>query len=376
VQQALAPHRFELIEQRAEWLGRIERRIGKYLTSGAEVDPAKIRPRLELVTTEKQHDIWRYCRLWGSIPYNRGCGRLLRYLLRDDGQPGSPLMGIIALSSPVLISKPRDGWIGWEYPKDVDVKRERLLACVDLSVSMAIPPYNVLTGGKLICLAALSNEVRRDYLDKFSEVRTPLGLQEGRLALITTTSLYGSSVQYNRLRVDDRAAYKHVGYTSGYGNAHLTEEEFGEMEEYLQEIGKPIPKGWGTGRSYRLRVYSAYCRHRYGEKHAPAHEHPRSVYVAPLAANSREFLQKETDALDSYDLPLVKLVNQWRERWLASRLAKPEVVDRFRAEDPRQSLLSSELAAHRRRQACLATAPAPKTVYPLLLGKTPPSTLA
>ncbi len=325
----------------------MERRIGEHLISGAEVHPDKIRPKLELVTAERQHDLWRYCRLWGSIPYNRGCGRLLRYLLRDEGQSGHPLMGIIALSSPVLINKPRDGWIGWKYPEHVDVKRERLLACMDLSVSMAIPPYNVLTAGKLICLAALSNEVRRDYLDKFGDARTTSGLQEGRLALITTTSLYGSSVQYNRLRVDDRAAYKHVGYTTGYGNAHLTEEEFAEMEEYLQEIGKPIPKGWGTGRSYRLRVYSAYYRHRHGEKHAPAHDHPRSVYVAPLATNSREFLCRETDNLKSYDLPLSDLVDNWRERWLASRLAKPDVMQHFRASDPMDKLLSTELADYR-----------------------------
>lgn len=343
VRETLLPHRLELLRQRAEWVRRTERWIGDYFIRGVDVDVTAIRPRLELVTTDRQHAVWRYCRFVGSIPYSRGCGRLLRYLLRDDGQPGSPVMGIIALSSPVLICKPRDEWIGWEYPRDLDLKRRRLLTCLDLTVSMAMSPYNELTAGKMICLSVLSNEVRQDYATKFNEVRTPSGLQEGRLALLTTTSLYGSSVQYNRLRVNDGATYLLVGYTSGFGNSHLTEAEFAEMEKYLRDIGKPIPKGWGTGRSYRLRVYSAYYRHRHGDKHAPPHEQARSVYLAPLAHNTRSFLVGEDDTLQPFDLPFQALASHWRNRWLASRIRKPEVMLRFRASDPTMTPLSREL---------------------------------
>ncbi len=343
VRQAMASHRYELLQKQANWIQRTERWIHDYFIHGADIDINRIQPTLELVTTDRQHAIWRYCRLWGSIPYNRGCGRLLRYLLRDEGQDGAPIMGAIALSSPVLINKPRDKWIGWQYPEHVDLKRRRLPSCMDLTVSMAVPPYNHLTAGKMICLAVLSNEVRQDYWNKFHEVETPTGLREGRLVLITTTSLYGSSVQYNRLRVSNRCAYQLIGYTSGFGNAHLTEAEFLGMEEYLQEIGKPIPKGWGTGRSYRLRVYSAYYRHRYGEKHAPAHEHARSIYVAPLAANAQSFLQGKTEEPEWYSLSFTQLVSEWQGRWLASRLSKNDVIERFRACDPVAHSLSTEL---------------------------------
>src|SRR5205085_11061952 len=110
VQDSMAPHRFELLERQSDWIQRTERWMQNYVILGCDVDTALIKPRLELVTTKRQHAVWRYCRLWGSIPYNRGCGRLLRYLLRDEGQPGAPVMGIIALSSPVLLNKPRDRW--------------------------------------------------------------------------------------------------------------------------------------------------------------------------------------------------------------------------------------------------------------------------
>jgi hypothetical protein len=346
IQRALEPHRFEILAKKSEWIHKSEPRLSGSFASGAEIDPHAVRPSLELVTTGKQHELWRYCRLMGSIPFNRGCGRLIRYLLRDEGHERRPIMGVIALSSPVLINKPRDEWIGWEYPRDVDIKRRKILACMELSVSMAVPPYNHLTAGKMICLSVLSNEVRRDYLDKFGEHVTPTGLVEGRLGLITTTSLYGSSIQYNRIKVDGRTAYRLIGYTSGFGNAYVTEKQFAEMETYLKENGKEIPKGWGTGRSYRLRVYTAYSRLRDGAPMAPSHQHPRSIYVAPLASNSKDFLCGRSEELNYYDLSYSRLVQIWRERWVVPRLARPDVIQRFRSADV--PLLSDQLEAYKR----------------------------
>jgi hypothetical protein len=195
VRASMAAHRLEILERHAPWVHKNERHIQRYLIRGADVDVTRIRPRLELVTTNNQRAIWRYCRLWGSIPYQPGCGRRLLYLLRDEGQPNAPIMGIIGLASPIILNKPRDQWIKWQYPRDVECKRRRLLTCMDMTVSMAVEPYNHLIAGKMICLAVLSNELRQDYATKYEAVQTPSGMQEGRLALITTTSLYGSSIQ-------------------------------------------------------------------------------------------------------------------------------------------------------------------------------------
>src|SRR5688500_9645193 len=134
--------------------------------------------------------------------------------------------------------------------------------------------------------------------------------------------LHPSSVQYNRLRVHGRLAYSLVGYTVGYGNAHLTENEFAAMETYLRTVGRPIPKGWGTGRSYRLRVYTAYYRHRYKLPQAPNHRQPRAVYVAPFGATTREFLRGETPYIRPYGYRMGDLVHIWQREWLARRIAK------------------------------------------------------
>ena len=252
-------------------------------------------------------------------------------------------MGVAALSSPILICNPRDAWIGWKYPGDRELKRRKLLTCLDLSVSMALPPYNYLTTGKMISLAMLSAQVREDYSSKFRDHETPTGLRENRLALITTTSIYGSSVQYNRLRVNGRPAYVLVGYTEGYGNAHLTEKEFAEMETYLSAQGNPIPKGWGTGRSYRLRVYTAYYRHRYKLPHTSNHRQPRSVYVAPLGETAREFLLEETPYIRPYKYRMSDLIHLWKQEWLARKVVKREVMETFRKSNPRESMLTRQI---------------------------------
>src|SRR5882724_911012 len=343
VQQMLAPHRLELLHRCRLWIERTERRISEYLLPGAEIDVERIHPYLQLCTSERQHELWRYFRLWGNIPYNRGCGRLLRYLLRDRGQPGHPVMGVAALSSPILICNPRDAWIGWKYPGDRELKRRKLLTCMDLSVSMARPPYNSLTAEKMISLAMLSHQVSKDYASKFRDHETPTGLKENHLALITTPSIYGSSVQYNRLRMNGRLAYVPVGYTEGYGNAHLAEKQFAEMETYLHAEGSPISKGWGTGRSYRLRVYTAYYRHRYKLPHAPNHRQPRSVYVAPLGETAREFLRGETPYIRPYKYRMSDLLQIWKHEWLARRVARREVMETFRKSNPLERMLTRQI---------------------------------
>lgn len=336
-------HRLEILLKLQPWVLATERWAKDYLVTGSEVNVERISPYLELCVNDRQHALWRYFRLWSSIPYNRGCGRLLRYLIRDGGQPSNPVMGVAALSSPVLICPQRDKWIGWQYPRDQELKRQRLLTCMDLSVCMAVPPYNRLVAGKMVAMAMLSDQVAQDYRNKFEGKRTPGGLEEGRLALVTTTSLYGSSVQYNRLRIDGRLAFIPLGYTQGYGNAHLTESDFAAMESYLRQRGKGIPKGWGTGRSYRLRVYTAYYRLRFQLPQAPNHRTPRSVYVAPLGQLTREFLLGHTEDFRPWHYDLEELTIGWKERWLARRLLNESVMKDFRSWTPAENLLSREI---------------------------------
>lgn len=58
-------------------------------------------------------DIWRYFRHTWANPYGSVPGRMLPILIRDSAVKFHPIIGIAALSSPVVQLGVRDDWIGW-----------------------------------------------------------------------------------------------------------------------------------------------------------------------------------------------------------------------------------------------------------------------
>lgn len=58
-------------------------------------------------------DIWRYFRHTWTNQYTSVPGRTMMFLVRDRAAPFHPVMGIGALSSPVMQIRERDTWIGW-----------------------------------------------------------------------------------------------------------------------------------------------------------------------------------------------------------------------------------------------------------------------
>lgn len=101
---------------------------------------------------------------------------------------------------------------------------------MDAYVIGALPPYNLLLGGKLISYILASNEVRSLYKEKYKDNSTIINnRQADDLVGIITTSLYGRSSQYNRLKYKDELLYQPIGETIGYGTLHLTDETIQNM---------------------------------------------------------------------------------------------------------------------------------------------------
>ena len=69
------------------------------------------------------------------------------------------LIGIVALGDPVFDLKVRDELIDWTS-KD---RAKRLVNIMDAYVSGAVPPYNLLLGGKLVASLIRTKEVRDDF---------------------------------------------------------------------------------------------------------------------------------------------------------------------------------------------------------------------
>src|SRR6266487_1934674 len=184
-----------------------------------------IAPYIQECHTEKEHIIWRYLRYCGATPYSEYVGRRQRFLIRDAGHANHPIIGITAIGSSILQLSVRDRWIGWQIDTSLteeesmqrkhgklsyeealartrirrersrelyEIKKQRIAAIADLYVSQAVPPYNELTAGKLLCLMMLSNEVRDLFHAKYVGQQTQISKREvSDLVLIVTTSVFG-----------------------------------------------------------------------------------------------------------------------------------------------------------------------------------------
>ena len=59
------------------------------------------------------HDIWRYFRHTWSNAYSTVPGRSMPVLIRDAATDHHAVIGLAAISSPVVQIAERDSWIGW-----------------------------------------------------------------------------------------------------------------------------------------------------------------------------------------------------------------------------------------------------------------------
>jgi len=66
------------------------------------------------------------------------------------------------------------------------------------------------------------------------------------LVALTTTSAFGRSSLYNRLKYRDVAIAESLGYTEGYGTFHLM-ELYPLFREFLESQGISTYGGFGTG---------------------------------------------------------------------------------------------------------------------------------
>ncbi|WP_324012660.1 Druantia anti-phage system protein DruA [Microbacterium sp. JZ37] len=99
-------------------------RDGRELADALERDPNPetiIRPYIQIVDGGKcdltgfaLHDIWRYFRHTWSNAYFTVPGRSMPILIRDAATPNHAVIGLAAISSPVVQIAERDQWIGWD----------------------------------------------------------------------------------------------------------------------------------------------------------------------------------------------------------------------------------------------------------------------
>jgi hypothetical protein len=332
IKETMSIKRNEIILKNKKWIDKNIDLARKNLAYGTEALSSAIDPIIEVCETKKQHDLFRIFRYYWSSPYSEYVGRRIKLIIRDGALPNKPVIGIAALGSPIIHIPERDSFIGW----DVYTRTKNLIYTMDAYVIGALPPYNYLLGGKLISYILASKEVRDIYKKKYKNKITLIEKRSAnQLVGIFTTSLYGKSSQYNKLKYNSELLYMPIGETKGFGTLHFSEEVIEKMQQYLKSNKIYIANSFGDGPSWTMRVINKVGKLLgFDPDILLRHSFKREIYFVPLIKNWKEFLNGREKKPDYYNYTLKELVTYWKHRWLRIRKTNNEIVKNILSFNP------------------------------------------
>lgn len=329
IRNLMSPRKEEILFKNKDFIKKNIGFLKNNLAVGIDCLNSEIIPVIEVCETQKQRDLFKMLRLTWSSPYSEYVGRRIKLIIRDAGCAGYPVIGIAALGSSIIRIPERDNFIGW----DRQTKNKNLIYCMDAYICGAIPPYSYLLGGKLISYILASNEVREIFKKKYESQTTIINKrQSSDLAAIFTTSLYGISSQYNRIKYKDKLLYQRIGQTKGYGTFQFSQTTNRLLKEYLFKKGKSVGYKFGEGPNYKFRfikkALDLLANHGFDSNILLNHSIKRDIYFIPLAENTLQFLNGKDEKLLYFNFPMNNLVEYWRKRWLFSRKKNQEAINK------------------------------------------------
>jgi hypothetical protein len=191
---------------------------------------------------------------------------------------------------------------------------------MDIQTLGAVPPYARLLGGKLIALAAVSNEVREAYRRKYQGRATEMTerVLPAQLVALTTTSAFGRSSLYNRLTYKGEVVAQSIGYTEGYGSFHLA-HLYDEFREFLEAQDISTRGGFGVGPRIKWQTMVRALGRLGFSSDVLKHGVKREVFLFPLISNLSDYMEGRSTEPVYLDRPFSVLAEYWRTRWLLDR---------------------------------------------------------
>ena len=311
------PSREMELRKSQDWIQKKFPRYRHFFANGEEIEPLSIKPVLVRVVEPWQSDLFRLARFFWSLPYSSGFGRRLRYLILDENN--DKMIGIFGLQSAPIAFPARDRL--FQYPSER--KTELVNQTMDIFTLGAIPPYNRLLGGKLVALSAASNEVRQAYESTYSGRKTEM---EGRvlpanLVALTTTSAFGRSSIYNRLKYNGVGIAESIGFTNGYGNFHL-QRLYPVFKEFLASQKMSVDGGYGTGPRRSWQLIRRTLDNLGFSADLLKHGVKREAFLFRLVDNLNGYMNGESTEPKYRNLPFNDLADYWKERWLKGRFER------------------------------------------------------
>lgn len=304
-------------------------KIKKFSINGEDLEPSKIDLELIEVTPESfESKIFFWWNLvWWSVPFDKPIGRQMKFILWDKHH-NAPF-GLIGLQSPPLRSSVRDSFLSLnngniDYWINQSMYGQRI---------GALPPYNELLGGKMVALSLTSNELRKAYSKKYENRKSLIRKRiiPSRLLFITTTSAFGKSSVYERIKYNGETVGRFIGFTSGSGTFHLPQTLYEEALLFLEQKGISVKRGYGTGPSRKLTLIDTAFRY-LKIPNFTFHNIRRGYYIFPHAKNLHNVIHKNKRPL-WHDRPFKELIDFWKERWAIPRSERIDEWKHFSTKD-------------------------------------------
>lgn len=310
-------------------LYRLYTKRKRFFVDGQDLDPKKICPQLILVEPNSVwEDVFKIVRGTWSMPYSKGYGRRLRFIVYDNYHQA--VIGILGYQSPAADLACRDALIS--------VRREKKLQIVNSTLDVytigAIPPYSYLIGGKLVAGLAAATDVVAAYKKLYGGKRSEIDdvVVSGELIALTTASAFGRSSIYNRLKFKEGLIAHPIGYTKGYGAVHL-EHLYGDMLRMLLEDGHPVSTGgFGVGPKIRWQNVTRALQAMNLPGTCLKHGLQRQVYLYPLVDNISSAFAGENPGA-SRSIRVDSYADFWKDRWALPRARSNFEWPQFVAED-------------------------------------------
>jgi len=282
---------------------------------GSRLEPSKVDPSLIIVEPRtKEENLFRIARWTWSMPYSAGYGRRLRFVVWDNYHQA--VIGIIGLQSPPVDLGARDAL--FDYP--IGAKIDLINQTMDAYTIGAVPPYSHILGGKLVAGLVASNEVREAYWNVYHGRKTIMqgNRIERPMVAITTTSAFGRSSIYNRLKYKGNPLAHPIGYTKGMGSVHLD-----AFYPYLLEVVRKYDGafdigGYGNGPKLKWQHMKRALDLLQIERRYFTHGLQREVFLYRLVENLERGMSGGKFG-KSLNVPAGDFANYWLARWALPR---------------------------------------------------------
>lgn len=287
-------------------------------------DYMDLQPRLIYANNSNLTQRWNTIRTFTStMKNNNNIGRNLNYIVQDDNS--KKYLGVICISSDFLDLTPRDSFVGWD--RDLRTGGRMINHTAIGSTIVPTQPLGFgYTGGKLLALLCLSDEVQNRWKKLYGDV----------LVGITTTSLYGKSKTGGLSQYDRLSHWKKLGFTEGSVSYEPTRKTKNHMIDWLKKneprkyfewyVAKNLG-GLPFKRDHKNRSYNFIYSKLDIPKDIIRTGHCRGIYFSPLYDNTKEFLRKEigeTELVKSFDTSYGALTDIWKNKYAGKRIKSLE----------------------------------------------------